>query len=503
MDRLMGLETEYGLYVDGIDVTGLTTEAREVVRSGPPGAPWDYREESPLEDLRGFRAPHLVRNPEDDQYEKLSRSRAAQPRTPHEEHVDRVLANGARFYHDHGHPEYSTPECRSIRDLVAHDRAGQRIVWAAAKSYQQRTGHTVAIYKNNTDYYGMSYGCHENYLVKRDVPFEHLVMGLLPFLVTRILFTGAGQVGQEDRDGRGGIIYQLSQRADFFDEIMSVDTLHRRPLINTRDEPHADRRLWRRLHLILGDANLSEYATALKVGTTALVLATLEASYGAPVELKDPIQALRNISHDSTQRWLVELRDGKTIPAIDIQRAYFLAAEELFLGRDEETDWMLREWTTLLDDLEADPRRLRDRLDWVAKRELLESFLQSEGKEWNENLDLLRSLELEYHNLDPERGLFWTLEAQGRMRRVTNEEEIHNALSCAPKNTRAFFRGLCLRRFDVKSISWGQLWIKERRKTIELDLRQAVNGRIELPEMYADATLQDVIESIAQFQERR
>lgn len=504
MDRLTGLETEYGLWVDGVDVVDLMAEARQVVQSGPTGVPWDYEQESPLQDLRGFRAPHLKTNPTDDHYEQISRSRTPQPRTPHEEHVDRVLTNGARFYHDHGHPEYSTPECLSLWDLLAHDRAGERIVWEAAQRYQQRTGRAVAVYKNNTDYHGMSYGCHENYLVRRDVPFDHLLSGLLPFLATRILFTGAGKVGVESPVNDGSDVpYQLSQRADFFDEIASVDTLHHRPLINTRDEPHADRHMWRRLHLICSDANLSEYATALKLGTTALVLGTLEAGYGAPVELKDPIEAIRQVSHDPRCRWLVTLSDDKTMPAIDIQRAYQLAAQELFAGRDDETDWVLREWAVVLDDLEGDPRRLRDRLDWVAKRELLESFLEAENSNWNEDLEHLRSLELEYHNLDAERGLFWTLQRQDSLQRLTSDANIEEAKYSAPQNTRAYLRGLCLSRFDVKSASWGQLTVKHRRSMVKLDLRHAVNGELKsLNEIPGDASLEDVVESIAEMQAR-
>ncbi len=503
MNRLMGLETEYGLFIEGVDVGSLTTEARALVQSGPGGPRWDYRGESPLQDLRGFRASRLITNPRDEEVERTAK--APEPRTPHEDHVDRVLLSGARFYHDHGHPEYSTPECRSLRELLTHDRAGEQIVWAAAWAYRERTGRRVFIYKNNSDYHGMSYGCHENYLVRREIPFERLVAGLLPFLVTRVLFAGTGKVGVEAHthpDER--VPYQLSQRADFFDEVLSVDTLHRRPLINTRDEPHADPTRWRRLHVICGDANLSEYSTALKLGTTALALDVLEGGYGAPIELKDPVRAIRALSRETEGGWLVETREGKTIPAVDVQRAYLLAAQELAAGRDPETDWLLREWQAALDDLESDPRRLRDRLDWAAKRALLEDFLEAEGQSWETtDIELLQSLELEYHNIDPQVGLFWALQDQGVIRRITKEKEVEHARQLPPRDTRAYLRGLCLRRFEVEAASWSRLTVHERNRRVELDLSACVDGSADFHELPADATLRDVVEWIARAEARR
>ena len=498
MDRLLGLETEYGLYIEGVSVGELTAEARKLVQTISTQAVWDYRGESPLQDLRGFRASRLTTNPQDEEIERRSAG-APEPRSPREDHVDRLLKNGARFYHDHGHPEYSTPECRSLWDLLAHDRAGERIVWAAACRYREETGRSVTVYKNNSDYHGMSYGCHENYLVRRDLPFERLMAGLLPFLVTRILYAGAGKVGCETCSGsdpdRDGKIYQLSQRAEFFDELASVDTLHRRPLVNTRDEPHADPRRWRRLHVICGDALLSEYAAALKVGTTALVLGVLEHGYGPPLELKDPIATIKSLARNTEGGWRVETRGGKTIPAVDVQRAYLLAAEELFGGRDLETNWVLREWARTLDDLEANPERLSDRLDWAAKRALLSSFLESEGLEWETApLDLLQSLELEYHSLDPHRGLFWALQTEGAMKRILKEKEIERARQIPPRDTRAFLRGLCLQRFEVSAASWGRISLTQERRTIEVDLMSCVDGAIDWRKLPPDASLHDVVE---------
>ncbi len=492
MDRLLGLETEYGLSITGIDVSDLADEARTLISSYPglSAQPWDYRDEDPLRDARGWRAPALTINPQDQRYDPPSRKRLRAS----EDHADRVLTNGARLYHDHGHPEYSTPECRSLRELIAHDKAGERIVWAAAQAYAQKTGRAVSVFKNNIDYHGMSYGCHENYLVKRELAFERLIAGLVPFLVTRILFAGAGRVGSEnsaaerfrcDRFVRKKcctetvpVEYQLSQRADFFTELCSVDTLDRRPLVNSRDEPHADEKLYRRLHIICGDANLSEYASALKVGTTAVVLATLEAGYGPPGTVKDPVRALQELSRDLSHRWLVELEEEGTIPAVDIQRAYLRAASELFRNRDDETNWLLREWEAVLDDLETEPTRCTDRLDWVAKRELLRSFIESEKLSWQD--EIVRSLDLEYHSLDPERSLFCELQNQGAMRRLVSDDEIAQAMHEPPQQTRAFIRGLCVRKFSsaVRALNWGRITLSQNGQDFALDLKPFVDGRV-------------------------
>ncbi len=472
MERLLGIETEYGILIEGVDVTDLVDEARVLVQSYSElsAQPWDYRDEDPLRDARGWRAPTLNVNPKDEVYEKPSRKQLSAS----EDHVDKVLPNGARFYHDHGHPEYSTPECRSLRELIAHDKAGERIVWDTAQAYTQKTSRAVSIFKNNIDYHGMSFGCHENYLVSRSLPFEKLIAGLIPFLVTRILFTGAGRVGGEE----SWVDFQLSQRADFFTELCSVDTLDRRPLINSRDEPHADERLYRRLHVICGDANLSEYATALKVGTTALVLATLEAGYGPPGTLKDPVRTLKELSRDQTYKWLVELEEAGTISALDVQRAYLKAAQEVFRHRDAETNWLLQEWESVLDDLEADPMRCADRLDWVAKHRLLQTFIESEKLSWRD--EIVRSLDLEYHALDLNRSLFYELQNQGAVRRIVTEDEIARAMRQPPTDTRAYIRGLCVRKFPsmIRALNWGRITLCQNGQEFALDLRSLVDSRV-------------------------
>jgi proteasome accessory factor A len=497
MNSLFGLETEYGLYVEGSKITDLADEARAVIRSyaGVCVRGWDYRDEDPLRDARGFRASHLSLNPADLQYEPPSRKHLS----AQEDHLDHVLTNGARLYHDHAHPEYSTPECRTLADLVAHDKAGERIVRACAQARSRQIGRSITLYKNNTDHHGMSYGCHENYLVRRAQPFEWLVTALLPFLVTRPIFAGAGKVGVEDSAGPP-VDFQLSQRADFFTEVCSVDTLHRRPLINARDEPHADARLYRRLHVIAGDANLSEYATALKVGTTALVLAAIERGGMPAVILREPVAALRQISRDPSHRWLVELSDGRTVSAVEIQRWYLQAAQRLFSSPDAQTSWVLKEWEQVLEDLERrDLERLADRLDWAAKRRLLESFIECEKRSWQD--EALLSLDLAYHDVDPARGLYYALQEQGAVRRFVSEEEISRAVECAPADTRAGIRGRCVRDFSsaIETLNWGRIWLNHDGQVVEFSLLNAVDGRVaELSGLVSESrTVAELVSKIA------
>ncbi|HED04736.1 MAG TPA: peptidase [Candidatus Fraserbacteria bacterium] len=483
MDRLMGTESEYGLAIEQTEPGELPEKARRLIAAYPDtcSGNWDYGAESPLRDLRGFRAPPMSSDPRDARYDRPARRALS----PAEEHQDRLLPNGARLYHDHGHPEYSTPECRSLWELIAQERAGERIVWHCAQAYARATGRTVVIYKNNTDFHGMSYGAHENYLLGRRLPFERLSAGLMPFLVTRMLYAGAGKVGLEEESGTTAQVdYQLSQRADFFSEPVGIGTLYHRPLINTRDEPHANARRYRRLHLIVGDANLSDYALALKLGSTALVLGVLEAGYAPPVVLQDPIASLQTLSRakwDAPNRWLLTEESGEEISALTIQRAYRLAAWELYAGRDEESDWVLAEWARVLDLLEAGSfEQLAQRLDWAAKLRLLAEFVAAEGLDWQRDRELLQSLDLAYHELDPERGLARGLEQEGRLRRLADEAAIERAISQPPGDTRAALRGECVRRFadQIESLSWGQVSLRSDGKRVILDLNDLV-GRVD------------------------
>ncbi len=459
MNSLFGIETEYGLTVENTDASGLVAASREVVRAyaGRFAGPWNYRSEDPRNDQRGFHVERLSQDPVDAQFDRPG-ERAA---NPIEERADRVLPNGARLYNDHGHPEYSTPECSDLRSLVAHDKAGERIVLGCARQYLQQTGKRVDIFKNNTDFHGASYGTHESYLIRRNVDWERVARNLAPFLATRILYAGAGKVGCEEKGSVAA--YQLSQRADFFQVLQSVDTLHNRPLVNTRDEPHGDARRFRRLHVIAGDANMSEYATALRVGATNLVTNLIESGWDTPAQLRDPVQAIKAISRDPSYKWLVDTAEGDVISGVDVQRAYLRGCREMAQREgDASAAWVLDEWESTLDVLARDPFELFDRVDWVAKKSLLDEFVEAEGLDWARDQELLQSLDLQYHSVDPDESLYYGLAQSGAMQVLVDESEIEAAMQTAP-GTRACLRGALVERFaeKIKAISWGAVLFEE------------------------------------------
>ncbi|MFO0706283.1 MAG: proteasome accessory factor PafA2 family protein [Nitrospira sp.] len=457
--RLFGLETEYGITREDLETVDPVVESMELVRAHLTASferRWDYSGEDPHDDARGFRVSGLQQDREEDEFAKLD---AHRPFSFHEMKSDLVLPNGARFYNDHTHPEYSTPECRMLRDLLAHDRAGERVVQRAAERRNRALGGPhVQVYKNNSDFHGHSYGCHDNYLVPRAIPFPSLVKGLLPFLVSRQVIAGAGKVGIEAQES--GFVpgaYQLSQRADFMETELSVDTMHDRPILNTRDEPHADREKYRRLHLIIGDANLCEYATALKVGTTQLVLELIERGAVPDIELADPVLAVKQVSRDPDLKATVRHRRGGALSGLEIQMQYYEAAQRTLAGTDAGTDWVLREWEDTLRQLTRDRRALIGKLDWVTKQWLLDTFAQEERIGWDD--PWLASLDLEYHNVNPDRGLYLGLEAEGKAWRMTTETDIEQALSAGPHDTRGGLRGLCVRRFgdQITSMQWERI----------------------------------------------
>lgn len=457
--RLFGIETEYGITRDDLERVDPVVESMELVRAHLTASferRWDYDGEDPHEDARGFRVQGLQQDKEEDEFAKVD---AHRPFSFHEMKSDLVLPNGARFYNDHTHPEYSTPECRSLKDLLAHDRAGERIVQRAAERRNRSLGGDhVQLYKNNTDFHGHSYGCHDNYLLTRSIPFEALVSGVLPFLVSRQIIAGTGKVGVEAQEsGFLAGTYQLSQRADFMETDLSVDTMHNRPILNTRDEPHADRRLYRRLHLIIGDANMCEYATALKIGTTQLVLELIACGAAPDLELEQPVSAVKLISRDADLKATVRRKNGRTISGMEIQEQYLAAAQRTLAGSDPESDWILREWEDTLCQLSQERSRLVGKLDWVTKQWLLETFIREERIGWDD--PWLASLDLEYHNVNPARGLYLGLEAEGKAWRMTTESDVQQAMSMGPCDTRGGLRGLCVRRFpdQISGMQWERI----------------------------------------------
>ena len=451
--RVMGIETEYGISHPGhpnanpIRMSGLvvTAYAQRAELAGGLARRWDYDEESPLRDARGF---------------DMSRAEAdASQLTDDTSTANVVLTNGARLYVDHAHPEYSSPEVTNPWDAVLWDRAGMVLATDAARAAALLPGgHEIVLYKNNTDGKGASYGTHENYLMDRRTPFPAIVAALLPFFVTRQVFTGAGRVGL-GQDGRGPG-YQLSSRADFFEVEVGLETTLKRPIVNTRDEPHADPAHWRRLHVIVGDANLSETATLLKLGTTALVLSMIEAGGpGLGIALADPVTAMHQVSHDLSLSRPLECRSRAPMTALEIQHAYLRAARE-HAGRsapNPATTELLDLWGEVLETLADDPFQLSDRLDWVAKLTLLDGYRRRDGLDWS--APRLAAVDLQYADTRPEKGLAQRLEQRGSLRRITTDAQVAHAVDAAPPDTRAWFRGECVRRFgsQIAAASWDSV----------------------------------------------
>jgi len=447
--KVCGIETEYGVALRGAaDANPVLASSMLIngyVEHRKVG--WDFEDESPGRDARGF-----------------AREGAAPPEI--ETHlVNTVLTNGARYYVDHAHPEYSTPECADALELVCADKAGERILARSMQAARRLLGgdQQVVVYKNNSDGKGNSYGCHENYLVDRAVPFATLVRHLLPWFVTRQVFTGAGKVGGENGTGVTG--YQLSQRADFFEEEVGLETTLKRPIVNTRDEPHADPQKYRRLHVIVGDANLCEVATFLKVGTTAIVLAMIEDDFiDKDYSIVGPVPAMRTVSHDPTCRATVELVDGGHTTAVELQWEFLRLAQKYadetgleLCGGEDVGQRVLERWEGTLAALERDPSALDGQLDWVTKRQLLEAYRERDSIGWDD--PKLALLDLQYHDVRPDRSLYERLVRAGKVERLVEEEDVTTAMTEPPASTRAYFRGTCLSKWAdaVVAANWDSL----------------------------------------------
>jgi Pup amidohydrolase len=451
----MGIETEYGISVVGQPSANAMLASSQIV-NGYAGVAmrgrrprWDFDEENPLRDARGF---DLARDLADDSQltdEDLGLANV-------------ILTNGARLYVDHAHPEYSSPEVTNPLDAVRFDIAGERIMAeASTRAMESMGGPLITLYKNNTDNKGASYGTHENYLMSRGTPFGDIVRQLTPFFVSRQVVAGSGRVGLGQEGHEHG--FQLSQRADYFEVEVGLETTLKRPIINTRDEPHADPAKYRRLHVIIGDANLSEISTYLKLGTTSLVLSMIEAGFlSDELTVSNPVSELHQVSHDPGLHHQITLASGRRLTGVQLQSEYAEQARKFVEDRygadaDAQTLDVLSRWESVLDRLSDDPQRCSRELDWVAKLALLQGYRDRDGLDWD--AAKLHAIDLQYSDVRPEKGLYHRLVAAGRMDRLMSEADVLSAVASPPEDTRAYFRGECLRRYPehVAAASWDSV----------------------------------------------
>ncbi len=398
------------------------------------------------------------------------------------------LENGSRLYLDVGsHPEYATPECDSLYDVVAHDKAGERILEGLLRSAEQRLEDEgirgqIHLFKNNTDSAGNSYGCHENYLVGRHGDFQRIIDTLIPFFVTRQVFSGAGKLLQTAR----GTAFCLAQRAEHIWEGISSATTRSRPIINTRDEPHADAERYRRLHVIAGDSNMSEYVTYVKVGTTAALLQMLEDDVVfRDLTLENPIRAIREISHDVTCRRRVRLANGRELSALDIQWEYLERAMRYArsTGFPAEVEQAVLMWEYLLTGIEKDPLSLHRELDWVAKYRLVQGYRERHGLPLSSAR--LALLDLSYHDVNRDRGIYYLLQRRGEMERVVTDEAVTTAMTQPPATTRARLRGEFIKAAKARrrdfTVDWVHLKLNDQAQRTVLckDPFKAVDERVE------------------------
>lgn len=495
VSRIMGAETEYGVLAPSKPSANPTVLSAFVVNTydtlykqklrAIAQTRWEYASEAPLADARGFEMPRNVAHPSQlthESQELTSEDIAAEALSQAGNFAERIdwdavtmnsiLPNGARLYVDHAHPEYSSPETTNPRDCVLWDAAGDYIAAQTVATIERATGAgqaampPVNLYKNNTDGKGQSYGSHENYLLPRSVDFDYLIQTLLPFFATRIVMTGAGRVGLGTSSQEAG--FQISQRADFFERTVGLETTIRRPLVNTRDEPHANSERYRRLHVITGDANLSHYSNLLKFGTMSLVLNLVEAGTAPVIKLADPVAAMHTVSRDLSFKAPLPLAGGGSITALEIQREFLETARHTELQPDAATQEILDLWESTLDALAQDPLSLADTLDWVAKYALLRQYL-ARGLSWDD--PKLAAIDLQYSDVRPEKGLYHKLVALGRMKTLFSGEEIEEAAHQPPTDTRAYLRGKLITTWpeEVVGANWDTLSV---RNPLSIDLHR-------------------------------
>lgn len=529
IDRVMGIETEYGISRRSASTKQIYDKQNQIPDTNmvitcyvASPVKWDYSGEA--------------EHPKERRPETISNA---------------LLPNGSRFYDDHGHPELSTPECRTPRQLVVYDKAGESILNVARMRaneelhrHQRTEGDDVAIYKNNVDAEGNSFGCHENYLMERRTPWDGIREMLTPFLVTRQVFTGAGKVGihqpfhhlkpgyddalkvwilkefqefgayvkrlgldglhkeiserlaylfaeyerRRDKESKAGVsaddaaIYQLSQRPDFFTCEEGLQTTHDRPIINMRDEPHADPDKYRRLHVIAGDANLAPWSTYLKVGTTMLVLDLIEDGFiGDEVYIRDPVGTFQSVSRDQDWIWNVVFANGRSATAIDLQELYLDRAKQHY-SHDLMKAEVIKRWEYVLDALRRqDINAISDKLDHAIKKRLLDERARRNGGVLP--LEEAHKIDLRYHNINPDEGIFYALQKRGFVDSMgIDDAEIEHAVHHAPEDTRAYFRGECFRRYpgSVASANWDFVTLRIGRRSVQIPLAEPLRGTKEL-----------------------
>lgn len=446
--KVCGIETEYGIVVRGADnnpVSASSLLINAYVNATSKKVGWDFEDETPANDARGFNLDDVF------------------PPEIESSMVNAVLPNGARYYVDHAHPEISLPEVTNALDAVRWDRAADEIV-RASMTYANEIlgdGAEMVIYKNNSDGKGNSYGCHENYLMSRETPFGRIASHITPHFVTRQIFCGSGKVGCEEPNRRpGDVPFQLSQRADFFEEEVGLETTLKRPIVNTRDEPHCDPQKYRRLHVIVGDANMSEVSTYLKIGTTLIVLAMIEDDQlGDELLLGNPVPAIRQVSHDPTLERTIVMRDGRRATALEVQwgllerarkyeQTHGLEAVDATVSAD-----VIERWEQVLTALETDPDSAANWVDWVSKRRLVEGF--RERHDLTPDSPKLKALDIQYHDLRPGR----CLADRVGLEPLVSGVDIQSAMTEPPHSTRAYFRGKCLQKYpdDIVAANWDSL----------------------------------------------
>lgn len=447
----MGLENEYGIS-SAQNTDPITLSNRIVFAYAKHVYPesnirWDYDVESPLRDARGF---------------DMSRAEADPSQLTDEDQVipNLVLPNGARFYVDHAHPEFSAPEVLNPRDITKWDLAGEQIMKiAVALDAKDFPDDKIRVFKNNVDNKGSSYGTHENYQMKRTTDFSKIVTGLTPHFITRQIYCGAGRIGIGQKSEEIG--YQISQRADYIEAHVGLETTMKRPIINTRDEPHADPKISRRLHVIIGDANMSDFSNILKVGSTSLIISMIENGFldFDEVNLQNPVGVVKDISHDLDLKKVYVTTNGKEFSAIDVQE-WYLEKSKLYLsqhGYDDNSRQVIDFWEQAIAGLRNKKEDLADRIDWIAKLNLIKKY--QEKNELTIEDDLIKSLDFKYSEITSDDGIAQVLKRNRLLKEYVNSMEVQIAISEPPTDTRAWFRGKTVSKFpkSIAAASWDSL----------------------------------------------